>query len=366
MEATAPFRQPTGTTRMTLCAYLKRALQAVVRICVTLLIVAIGCLGAYEIWDYYMYSPWTRDARVQADVVSIAPDVSGFVQDIRVKDNQVVHKGDVLLVLDQERYQLAVATAQAAVATQLAQMQMQQRMAERRAKLTNLSASDEQRENARFSANAAVGAYDQALTELATARLNLARTVVYAPVNGFVTNLTLVTGQYASVGTRVMALIDSDSYHVNGYFEETKIPLLRPGQIVAIKLMSGGPELVGHIDSISRGITDRDNPTGPELLAAVTPTFEWVRLAQRVPVRIHIDRVPEGTLISSGMTCTVVADMPEREGNLARIWSGLAGRLHHGGGVQFRTAPDATETRRGTGREPAAPMAIGRQQGTSS
>src|SRR4029077_7410391 len=126
------------------------------------------------------------------------------------------------------------------------------------------------------------------------------------PVNGFVTNLTLDLGQYASVGTKVMALIDSDSYRVTGYFEETKIPAVPPGKQVEIYLMSGGAPLRGHVESISRGITHRDNPAGPELLANVTPTFEWVRLAQRIPVRIHIAKVPEGVLIASGMTATML------------------------------------------------------------
>jgi multidrug resistance efflux pump len=249
--------------------------------------------------------------------------VSGFVREIRVKDDQPVHKGDVLFVLDQERYELALASAEAEVGARRAAMAMQQRMADRRARLTNLSTSDEERENARFNADAAVAAYEAALADLATARLNLERTVVHAPVNGFITNLTLVVGQYTSVGARVMALIDSDSYHVTGYFEETKIPFLKPRQPVRIQLMGRGPTLAGHVSSISRGITDRDNPTGPELLADVTPTFEWVRLAQRIPVRIQIDSVPQGAAITSGMTCTVVADMPGREEKLGRDVSGM-------------------------------------------
>ncbi len=326
MTTTSPSSSATSPTRATFGARLARAFMTLVRLSLTLVVLAIGCLGAYALWNHYMYSPWTRDARIQADAVSIAPDVSGFVQDIRVKDNQVVQKGDVLFVLDQERYKLAVATAEAAVETRRAAMAMQQRMADRRAQLTNLSASDEERENARFNANGAVAAYDEAVAELATARLNLARTIITAPVNGYVTNLTLVAGQFAPVGANVMAVIDGDSYHVSGYFEETKVPYLKPGQGVAITLMSGVPALTGHVESISRGITDRDNPKGPDLLAAVTPTFEWVRLAQRIPVRIHIDSVPEGVLISSGMTCTVVADMPPRETNAMRTASELAGR----------------------------------------
>jgi multidrug resistance efflux pump len=326
MLPTSPSRSATSARRARLGSRLARALWALVRVSLTLVVVAAGCLGACALWDRYMYSPWTRDARIQADVVSVAPDVSGFVQEIRVKDNQVVHKGDALFVLDQERYKLAVATAEAAVESRRAAMEMQQRVAARRAQLTDLAASAEERENARYSADGAVAAYDQALAELAVARLNLARTVVAAPVNGFVTNLTLVNGQFAPVGASVMAIIDADSYRVSGYFEETKIPRLKLGQRVAITLMSGGAALAGHIESISRGITDRDNPKGPDLLAAVTPTFEWVRLAQRIPVRIHIDSAPDGVLISSGMTCTVVADTPPRETNPARSALELAGR----------------------------------------
>jgi multidrug resistance efflux pump len=326
MKTTSPSSSLTSVARANLRSRLARALKAVARLSLTLVIVAAGCLGAYALWDHYMYSPWTRDARIQADVVSIAPDVSGFVQDIRVKDNQVVRKGDVLFVLDQERYKLAVATAEAAVESRRAAMEMQKRIADRRAQLSNLAASDEERENARFSANGAVAAYDQAVAELANARLNLARTVITAPVNGFVTNLTLVNGQFAPVGASVMAVIDDDSYRVSGYFEETKVPYLKPGQRVTVTLMSGGPALSGHVESISRGITDRDNPKGPDLLAAVTPTFEWVRLAQRIPVRIHIDSVPDGVLISSGMTCTVVADAPQRDADAARQTSEFAGR----------------------------------------
>ncbi len=278
------------------------------RVVLTLVIVGAACASGYELWDYYMRSPWTRDARVQADVVTIAPDVAGFVDEVRVDDNQFVHKGNVMLVIDRERYQRALATAEANVAARKADMDNARQQAERRARLTNLSVSDEARQSAVLTAASATAAYQQAVSARSTAQLDLDRTVIRAPVNGFVTNLTLVVGQYASIGTKVLALIDSDSYRVTGYFEETKIPAVPPGKQVEVYLMSGGPPLRGHVESVSRGITDRDNPAGPELLANVTPTFEWVRLAQRIPVRIHIDQVPEGILVASGMTATVVVE----------------------------------------------------------
>jgi multidrug resistance efflux pump len=293
-------------------------MKTAARVLLTLVIVVAGCAAGYELWDYYLFSPWTRDARVQADVVGIAPDVSGFVDDLRVKDNQFVHKGDILVVLDRQRYTRALATAEAVVAARKADMEMRQHQAARRAKLTTLSISDEAREDAVLTANSAAAAYQQAVADRSTAQLNLDRTILRAPVNGFVTNLTLEVGQFASIGTKVMALIDSDSYRVTGYFEETKIPAIRLGEEAKIYLLDGSAALRGHVQSIARGITDRDNADGPELLVNPNPTFEWVRLAQRIPVRIHIDDVPKGVLISSGMTCTIVLEAP------ARQWAALA------------------------------------------
>ena len=165
---------------------------------------------------------------------------------------------------------------------------------------------------------AAAAAYQQAVALRSTAQLDLDRTVLHAPVNGFVTNLTLEVGNYASVGTKVMALIDSDSYRVTGFFEETKMPVIKPGEQAEIYLLDGEPPLRGHVQSIARGITDRDNLAGPELLVNPDPTFEWVRLAQRIPVRIHIDDVPKGVLVSSGMTATIVIEAPPRQ------WATLA------------------------------------------
>jgi len=281
-------------------------MKTALRVLLTLIVVAAGCIGGYELWDYYMLSPWTRDARVQADVVGIAPDVAGFVDEVRVKDNQFVRKGDILVVLDRERYTRALAMADATVAARKADMENADQQAERRAKLTELAISTEARDSAMLSANAAAATYQQAVADRSTAQLNLDRTILRAPVNGFVTNLTLEVGQYASVGTQIMALIDSDSYRVTGYFEETKIPAVHIAQEAEIYLLDGSPALRGRVESIARGITDADNTAGPELLVNPSPTFEWVRLAQRIPVRIHIDDVPKGVLISSGMTCTVV------------------------------------------------------------
>jgi multidrug resistance efflux pump len=302
-------------------------MKNIARVLLTLVIVAAGCVGGYELWDYYLFSPWTRDARVQADVVSIAPDVAGFVDELRVKDNQFVHKGDVLLVLDRERYTRALAMAEANVAARKATMDNAQQQHARRAKLTTIAISDEAREDAKLTAASAAANYQQAVADRSTAQLNLDRTILRAPVNGFVTNLTLVVGQYASIGTKVMALIDSDSYRVTAFFEETKMPAVKTGEQAEIYLLDGSPALRGHVESIARGITDRDNLAGPELLVNPNPTFEWVRLAQRIPVRIHIDDVPKSVLVSSGMTATVVIEaLPRQWATLAalRAWRAAA------------------------------------------
>jgi len=141
---------------------------------------------------------------------------------------------------------------------------------------------------------------------------NLSRTEVRAPVNGFITNLNLANGTYASQGKPVMALIDSDSYRVEGYFEETKIPHIKSGASAEIYLMDGSPALQGTVVGISRGITDQDNKDGPELLSSINPTFTWVRLAQRIPVRVHIDEVPPDVVLAAGMTATVEIDGRDR------------------------------------------------------
>ena len=214
--------------------------------------------------------------------------------------------------------------------------------------MTELAISNEARDSARLSANAAAASYQQAVADRSTAQLNLHRTILRAPANGFVTNLTLEVGQYASVGTEIMALIDSNGSRVTGYFEETKIPAVRLGQEAEIYLLDGSPALRGHVESIARGITDADNTAGPELLVDPNPTFEWVRLAQRIPVRIYIDDVPKGVLISSGMTCTGILEAPPRQSAVLaalREWRDAAECRARSGGLSATGAPRRAKRR---------------------
>jgi multidrug resistance efflux pump len=282
-------------------------MRMVVRLVLTLVLLLAAGLLSYDMAIYYLYSPWTRDARVRANVVTVAPDISGWVDDIRVRDNQFVHKGDVLFVIDQERFRLALEDAEATLAARHAQYLMLHEQYERRSKLTpGYSVTVETLDNARRQSETAFANHQQAIAARDTAALNLKRTEVRASVNGFITNLNLAKGTYASQGKPVMALIDSDSYRIGAYFEETKIRHIRPGASAEIYLMDGSPALQGTVSGISMGITDQDNKDGPELLSSVNPTFTWVRLAQRIPVRVHITYVPPGVLVSAGMTCTVV------------------------------------------------------------
>ncbi|TDN69177.1 HlyD family secretion protein [Paraburkholderia sp. BL10I2N1] len=271
----------------------------------TLAIFGVAILTGRALWVHYMDEPWTRDGRVRADVINIAPDVSGAVVELPVHDNQLVKKGDLLMQIDPSHYQIAVEQAQAAVAARKAELQMRRDDAQRRADMDSLVVSKESRENASHTASAAEAQYQQALAALDAAKLNLERTRVVAPADGYVTNLQVFRGDYANAGAPKMAIVDSHSFWVYGYFEETKLPRVRIGDKAEMRLMSGGV-LHGHVESISRGIYDRDNPQSRELLADVNPTFNWVRLAQRVPVRVHIDQVPDGLVLSAGTTCTVV------------------------------------------------------------
>jgi RND family efflux transporter MFP subunit len=271
----------------------------------TAVVFAVAILIGHTLWVHYMDEPWTRDGRVNADIINIAPDVSGEIVGLPVHDNQLVKKGDLLMQIDPSHYQIAVEQAEAAVAANKAELQMRRDDARRRADLDSLVVSKEGREDAADTASAADAAYQQALAALAAAKLNLERTRVLSPVDGYVTNLETFRGDYAIVGTSKLAIVDNNSFWVYGYFEETKLPSVTVGNKAEMRLMSGGM-LPGHVESISRGIYDRDNPQSRELLADVNPTFNWVRLAQRVPVRIKIDNIPDGLVLSAGTTCSVV------------------------------------------------------------
>lgn len=276
----------------------------------TLLVLALAIWIGRTLWVNYMDTPWTRDGRVRADIINVAADVTGAVVDVPVRDNQQVKKGDLLMQIDPEHYQVAVKQAQALVASRKATWEMRKVNARRRADMDNLVISTESRDDASNIATSAQADYQLAQAQLEAAELNLRRTRVLAAVDGYVTNLNVHRGDYARMGEAKMAVVDMNSFWVYGFFEETKLPHIRMGDPADMQLMSG-QLLKGHVESIARGIYDRDNPESRELIADVNPTFNWVRLAQRVPVRIHLDQVPEDVILSAGTTCTVIVN-PEQ------------------------------------------------------
>lgn len=287
--------------------------SAYLRYVITGVLLLVAFLFGKYLWDDNMSSPWTRDGRVKADIVRIAPDVAGIVTAVLVKDNQFVHQGDVLFRIDPRRYQQALLEAEAAVLAQKTETAMRKREAARRKGLDAAIVTSENRESASALAAIAEAKYQAAVAARDLAKFNLERTEVRAPADGWVTNLGVYPGDFANAGGARLAVIGSDSFYVNGYFEETKLPYLAVGDQVDIRLMSGDALLHGHIESISRGITDRDAVTGRELLADVNPTFNWVRLAQRIPVRVKIDDLADSHQLIAGMTCTVIVKPGKRQ-----------------------------------------------------
>jgi multidrug resistance efflux pump len=333
------------------------------RIAVTAVVVVVAVIAASWLWSYYELAAWTRDGRVRVDVADVAPDVSGLVTKVYVTDNMWVRQGQPLFVIDAARYQLALQQAEAtyqqdvAAAERAAAAITQARAGEAQArtgvlaqqtllvearreddrnhrlgglvstesaqqgasKVAQLEAAVAQAQAAQGQATAGIAeakaALDQARAMVVqaraasdTAKLNLQRTAVVAPVDGFAANVQLRPGDYLAAGHPAFGIVDAASLHIEGYFEETKLKRIRVGDRATIQLMGDGRRFPGHVESISPGITDRERAPSGDLLANVNPTFNWVRLAQRIPVRIHIDRVPRDLLLIAGRTATVSLD----------------------------------------------------------
>ncbi|MCM2290947.1 HlyD family secretion protein [Allorhizobium sp. BGMRC 0089] len=279
-------------------------LKLFARMGVTLIVVAAAVLVGRHLWTYYMEEPWTQDARVRADIVNIAPDVSGLVTDVMVKDNQTVQKGQVLFRVDRKRFELALAEAEASLQEKKSAWDEAILERQRQEKL-GASGSAEAKEKAAAAEVQAKAAYDNAKAARDTAALDLDRSDVTATVNGTVTNLELKPGDFVSRGTAKIALVDSDSLRIEAYFEENKLTRIHKGDKATILLMNDPTPLAGHVDSIAAGIQDSERSSSSGLLPNINPTFNWVRLAQRVPVRIHLDAPPASLRLIAGTSATV-------------------------------------------------------------
>jgi multidrug resistance efflux pump len=329
---------------------------------ITLATVALAGLLGWTMWGVYMRAPWTRDGTVRAYVVTMAPEVAGRIVELHVVDNKYVRKGDLLLVIDPTNFTIAVSQSEAAVQQAQAnvqgidaQMNVQQaqinaseaqlrlgraalvfaqQQAERYQKLAKdgygtlqnaqqftsqlrqqeasvQSAQDtlnqtlRQVETLKAQHLSAEAGLAQAKAQLNQARVNLERTRILSPVDGYVTNLLAQLGDYVNVGMNTISLVDANSFWVDGYFEETNLAPIRVGDPAQIKLMGYDQIVHGHVDSVARAINVANAQPNSQGVATVNPIFTWIRLAQRIPVRIHIDEVPPNTVLSAGMTATV-------------------------------------------------------------
>lgn len=283
---------------------MKKPLLTLGRVVLTLLVVSLATVLVWQMVVYYLFAPWTRDGHIRADVIQIAPDVSGLIQKVEVRDNQVIKRGDVLFTIDQDRFSLALRHARATLAERQETLAQAQRETRRNRQLGNLVAAEQLEESQSREARAR-SAMNEAQVAVDAAQLNLDRSVIRSPVDGYLNDHAPRAHEFVTAGRAVLSVVDSSSYHVDGYFEETKLGGIRVGDAVDIRVMGDNTRLRGHVQSMAAGIEDRDRSSGANLLPNVNPAFSWVRLAQRIPVRIAFDEVPADFQMIAGRTATV-------------------------------------------------------------
>jgi multidrug resistance efflux pump len=274
--------------------------------------IALAVPLGWAMWNAYMGAPWTRDGTVRVYVVTMAPEIAGRIVELPVVDNQFVHRGDLLMTIDPTDYKIAVKLAEATVQQAQVSAQNLEAEARRRQALSSLAVTAEVQQTYAANAVEAKAKYQQMEANLDQARVNLERTQIRSPVNGYVTNLLARLGDYANVGQSKISVIDADSFWIDGYFEETYLGSIHEGDPAEIKLMGQSQIVHGHVGSIARGINIPNAQPDQSGLASVNPIFTWVRLAQRIPVRIQIDRTPDGVRLVAGITATVQIVAPNR------------------------------------------------------
>jgi multidrug resistance efflux pump len=283
----------------------RRWILAAAKQLATLGVALVAIVMALVTWDYYVTAPWTRDGRVRVQVASVAPQVSGQITELRVGDDQYVHRGDVLYVIDPFDFKVALREDKAQAQQRAADLQVKQLQSERRQHLSSIATTAEEQQTFAGAAVQAKAAFEAAQQQVAQAEINLRRTEVRSPVNGYVTNLMMRVGDFAHEGVTNISVIDTDSYWIDGYFEETKLARVCIGDRVEAKLMGYAQPILGHVATVTRGIGVSDAASGTQGLPNPNPVYTWVRLAQRVPVRIAIDSVPPSIPLVSGMTATL-------------------------------------------------------------
>ncbi|KPM01645.1 HlyD family secretion protein [Vibrio splendidus] len=279
------------------------------RYLIMLLLVVAASSVVYNYYQSYSSNPWTRDGQVSAYIVSITPRVTGQVTKVHIEDNSQVAKGDLLFDIDPSIYQAAYNKA---LATQIQARALLAKAKNEEQRALNLEKRTPgampvltlNNLNNAVETNAANVALAKANVE--EAHLNLEYTKVYAPTNGYITNLNLREGSQVVANTPVVALIDEDSFWIEGYFKETDLVNVSPNDKALVTLMMhNNIQLEGHIKSIGFGIATQDGSTGNDLLPNVNPNFQWIRLAQRIPIKVVLDNVPEDLQLRVGMTASI-------------------------------------------------------------
>jgi len=274
------------------------------RVLLTLIAASIAGYILWKLVGYYSFAPWTRDGHVRADVVQIAPDVSGLITAVPVHDNEHVTKGQLLYEIDRERYSLALSDAIAVASQRRVELEQVRRESARNVALGEL-VSAETNEQGQTRVEAAQAQLDAANVAVGIARVNLERTRVYSPVDGYLNDQAPRVGEFATSGKSVLSIVDLGSFRVDGYFEETRLRGIAIGAPVDIKVMGEPVLLHGHVESFAAGIEDRNRTQGSSLLPDINPAFSWVRLAERIPVQIAFDNVPVDFRLVAGRTATV-------------------------------------------------------------
>ncbi|NAX22330.1 HlyD family secretion protein [Vibrio sp. V39_P1S14PM300] len=264
----------------------------------------------YQKYQDYFNNPWTRDGQVRANVIKVAPRVSGPIVDVAVADNQPVKAGDLLFVIDPETYQVALSQAQVSLEKAIVSSRGKKIEYDR---LKDIRAKDRGAVSHKDLIRREI-AYEESLLQIKTAeeqlksaKLNLSYTKVYASVDGFVSNLDIRTGTQAVANQPLLALIDSSSFWVFGFFRENQLANIHPGSEARVTLMSHpDTPIKARVDSIGWGIAPKDGTVGYNLLPNVNPVFQWIRLAQRIPVRITITELPQGVDLRFGLTASIM------------------------------------------------------------
>lgn len=286
------------------------SVKQLIRAGLTLMVVLIAGWFVDALWHVYVLSPWTRDGRVSAQIVHMAPEVSGSVAEVAVSGDQYVKQGEVLYRIDPASFTLALTQAKARLAAASVSLRQKVEDAKRRQGMERLVPAEEiQRANEAVAT--AQAELRSAQVDVDKAKLDMARTVLRAPVDGYITRLRLNKGDYAAAGRPNIALVDANSFWITGYFEETKLHDIHPGAAAQIRLMGVDKVIPGRVVSIGRGITDTNQQADDQGLPSVEPTFSWVRLAQRIPVRLEFEQLPPDIVLAAGMTGSIRVDTPE-------------------------------------------------------